>query len=316
MLNTDTVYAAKHKIEDIRMNSRSGGVFSALTDIILDEGGVIYGCALDENFMAYHTRATTKDERDKFRGSKYIQSKMGNCYSLCENDLKSGKKVLFSGTPCQIKALSCYLDAKNTDKTNLISVDILCHSVASPKVWKKFLEWKANGRTIENVDFRDKKTFGWEDHQETLTIEEKNESSKIFSDLFYSHLMFPKSCYNCHFKTVDRFSDITLGDYWHIDELDRDFNDNNGVSLVMINTEKGESLFNKCKKQLTTKEFPLEKSLQPALKYNYPEPEKRSKFFRDLEKLNFDKIIKKYCERTALHIRIAELLFKIKNKVK
>lgn len=304
MKQEDIVYAVKHIDEDTRMNSRSGGIFTALSDEILSNGGVIYGCALDENFMAYHTRAVTPDERNRFRGSKYIQSRMGDCYQLCEKDLKDGLPVLFSGTPCQIKALNCYLDAKKTDKSKLLTVDILCHSVPSPKVWKKFLEWKSNGQKINAVDFRDKAKFGWEASNETIYVGDKSESSNLYSELYYTNITSHKSCFNCHFKTVERFSDITIGDYWQINELDYSLNDHKGVSLVMINSDKGYDAFQNCSNQLFIRQFPLEKSLQPALKLNYPEPAKRDKFFNDLDKMSFDKLLNKYLHNINPFVKI------------
>lgn len=137
--NRPKVYAVKHKSEIIRAESRSGGIFTALSDYILGNGGVVYGCILTEDFMAVHVRADNVDIRNQMRGSKYIQSKLGNVYKNIKEDLINGKKVMFSGTSCQIAGLRSFLDK---DYKELFCVDIVCHGVPSTKVWIKYLSWQ------------------------------------------------------------------------------------------------------------------------------------------------------------------------------
>lgn len=306
-------YAVKHKDGKIRAASRSGGIFTALSDLVLDEGGVVYGCVLSEDFSkAEHIRATTKEDRNRMRGSKYIPSDIHDCYKKCGEDLKDGKSVLFSGTPCQIEALNCYLEVKKIDTSKLLRLDILCHTVASPLVWKKFLEWRGNGKHIDSADFRDKGRFGWAHHEETVTVDGKAYSSRIFASLFGKNLTSPACCSECRFKSVERPSDITLGDYWGIDNLDREFNDNKGVSLVLINTDKGTEYFENCGDCIEKKQFDLFDSMQPAFEKSIRIPENQNEFFSDLNSGGFDAVIDKYIKtREKLYIRIGKFFKKL-----
>lgn len=288
-------YAVKHNNENVRAGSRSGGVFTAVSDIVLSDGGAVYGCVMTEDFrQAKHIRAVTAEDRNRMRGSKYVQSVMGNCYSLCADDLKNGMLVLFTGTPCQIEALNCFLSAKNINTEKLITMDIVCHSVVSPKVWEKYINWFSDGRHVDSVDFRDKKQFGWTAHYETIVTDGKAESSNNYAKLFYRNVAYPLHCFSCYFKTTDRVSDITIGDYWGIDIIDPDFYDDKGTSLVMLNTSKGENYFFSCKDSLIYTKHLLCDSMQPPFDHNYHIPKNRKRFFKDLDKLDFSELIKKY----------------------
>lgn len=319
MRELEKVFAVKHKDEKIRAASRSGGIFTAVSDVILDKGGVVYGCALNEDFLAEHRRATTNEERDTFRGSKYIQSEIHTSYKMCANDLKNGNRVLFSGTPCQIESLLNYLSISKVDMNNLYTIDILCHGVPSPKVWNDYLEEKFYDKKIDAVDFRDKKNFGWRDHIETITANGKEYSSRDFTDLFYSHYILRPSCFECNYKQTKRVADITIGDYWRIENNDKVFDDDKGVSLVMINTKKGRSLFNDCSDNLIIKEFPLATSIQPALDHNYVAPKNRTEFWEQYDGFNSAKnMIQEFSrkpEPTLLQKIKAKVLF-VLNKAK
>lgn len=293
-------YAVKNKNENIRANSRSGGIFTAVSDKILDNSGVVYGCVMSDAYTAEHVRATTKTERDRMRGSKYIPSRIKNCYSQCEEDLSNGKVVLFSGTPCQIDALNNFLAVKKTDTSNLITIDLICHSVASPKLWRKYIDHLSQGKKIESVDFRDKKNFGWAAHKETIVVDGKEISSNGFADIYYSNLAYPLHCFKCYYKNCDRVSDITIGDYWGIDDLDPGFFDNKGISLVITNTPKGEHVFSVCSQELDVREHYLMDSLQPPLIYNYTIPKNRTSFYKSLNRDSFDKILNKFINRPEL----------------
>lgn len=294
MTNIRTVYGVKHKNENIRAASRSGGVFTALSDIVLDNGGVVYGCALNESFQAIHKRAITKEERDAFRGSKYVQTQIGNSLKDVESDLKNGLTVLFSGAPCQIHGLINYLKLKNVDSSNLLTVEILCHGAPSPRVWNDFIVNNFDIEKINSVDFRDKKNFGWRDHVETITVEGKEISSRNYTKLFYSHLGLRQSCFYCYYKKTERVSDITIGDFWRIENNDKEFDDDKGVSLVKVNTKKGQEYFDKCSKNLIIRTYPLATCIQPALDHNYPEPVNRSQFWAEYNGDNLMPLIEKY----------------------
>ena len=164
------VYAVKHKDEMTRAASRSGGIFTALSDQVLSNGGVVYGCVLTEEFDAVHIRTDNAEDRNRMRGSKYIQSKLGDTFKSVKTDLDAKKSVLFSGTSCQVAGLKKYI-GKEYD--NLFCVDIVCHGVPSKKIWEAYLRWQEQKMhsKVASVDFRNKKDFGWHDHVETLCFE-------------------------------------------------------------------------------------------------------------------------------------------------
>ncbi len=289
------VYAVKHKDENIRMASRSGGVFTALTDIVLDAGGIVYGVKLDDRLHAVHARAETKAERDTFRGSKYVQSNVGSTFHDCKSDLENGRVVLFSGTPCQIDGLKNFLKATSTPTDQLIALEILCHGAPSPRVYRDYLTYMGKGEKITAIDFRNKVKYGWKDHVETVRMGDNSEKdSKVYTTLFYGHNILRLSCFQCPYKRIDRYADITIGDYWGIDSLDSSFNDNKGVSLVLVNSDKGSRLFNKASKMLSVETFRCSNSMQAALQGNYKLPSGRSHFWEDYELMRFSGIVKKY----------------------
>lgn len=288
------VYAVKHKCEETRAASRSGGIFTACSDYVLNNHGVVYGCVLNKNFDAVHVRAENIEDRNRMRGSKYIQSKLGDTFRNVRLDLENGKTVLFSGTSCQVAGLKAYLQ-KEYD--NLLCVDIVCHGVPSAKVWDAYLSWqeKNNNSKITGVDFRNKKDFGWRAHMETLYFENgKFVSSGIFRTLFYGHNVLRPSCYECPYKSTMHPGDITIADYWGIENAAPEFDDNKGVSLVLVNNETGEWFLDKVKDKLVWKETRIEDSLQPPLKAPFPKPESRDKFWKDFENKDFSYIAKKY----------------------
>lgn len=269
-------YAVKHKDLKTRMESRSGGIFTALSDRVLAEGGIVYGCILDENFTAAHFRAERSEERNRMRGSKYIQSEMREVFVALKEDLEKGKKVLFSGTSCQAAGLHGYL---GKEYENLLCVDIVCHGVPSPMVWKDYLKWqeKKNGSKVRKADFRNKKDHGWKAHVETLTFENgKCLDSRVFATLFYSHMFLRPCCYRCPYKSVIHPGDITIADYWGIDEAAPGFNDNKGVSLVLINNYMGQEAFDSIRQEIEAVQTRIEDSMQPPLRAPYHEPEKRA----------------------------------------
>ena len=251
------VYAAKHLDERVRAESQSGGIFTALSDFILEESGIVYGCVLTEDFGAAHIRADSAELRDRMRGSKYIQSELGDTYKNVKCDLGNGRNVLFSGTLCQNTGLHNFLVR---DYAGLICVDIICHGVTSKNVWMKYLAWqeKKVGKKVTSVDFRNKRSFGWWAHTETLTFDDGSKvNSQVFKTLFYGHMVLRPCCYECPYKSVLHPGDITIADYWGIEKVATEFDDNKGVSLVMVNTDKGEKILGMCKERLFIKKLPL-----------------------------------------------------------
>lgn len=295
-MNYDTpiVYAVKHKDETVRAASRSGGVFTALSDQILSEGGVIYGCILDEEFNVRHIRAVTEADRDRMRGSKYVQSDLRGVFVQIKKDLLDGRKVLFSGTSCQVAGLKGFL---GKDYNKLICVDIVCHGVPSPLVFHDYLEWQKQRENSDVIafDFRNKRDFGWAGQRETLFFSNgQRVDSEVFKYLFASTLIERPSCYRCPYKSIKRVGNITIADYWGIDQAAPGFNDNKGVSLVLVNNDKGSELFEQVKDTLELRETRLEDSMQPALQAPFPSPENRDQFWTDFQSGDFSYIAKKY----------------------
>ncbi len=287
------IYAVKHENINIRMNSRSGGFFTALSDFVLNHGGVVYGCILTDTFEVVHVRADNKEARDAMRGSKYVQSRMDDVFARVKKDLEDGQRwVLFTGTPCQVSGLKGFLQ---NDYERLILADILCHGVASPKIWRQYLSWQEeqNGKCTA-VDFRNKKDFGWADHVETLRFGDKAVNSQVFTYIYYGHWALRPCCYQCPFRSLHREGDVSMADYWEIDRAYPGFNDNKGVSLVFVNTEKGAEIFDAVKDDLEWKQTKLEDSTRPSMLHPFPEPEDRDIFWRDFQNGSFEKVVMKY----------------------
>lgn len=292
-------YGAKHKDKKEQFTSRSGGAFIAISDYILEQNGVIYGAELKENFTVVHNRAITKEERDKFKGSKYIQSDMNDIIKRVQKDLCDNKKVLFSGTPCQVASVNACI--KDKYKENLYTCDLICHGVPSEKIFRNFLEYiqKINDKNIKEFIFRDKR-FGWETHFETFIFDDNTEiSTTYFKNLFYGHHILRPSCYNCNYANIHRPADITIADFWGIEEVNPEFLDKNGVSLVIINNEKGKELFDKVKNKLNIIDCSIEDCIKHTYTLNQPTPitENREEFWNDYKKEKFDYIIDKYATK-------------------
>jgi len=296
-------YAVKHIDEDIRAASRSGGVFTALSDEILNNNGVVYGCILNDAFEAVHVRADSSSIRNKMRGSKYVQSNIGNVFIQIKEDLIEERFVLFSGTSCQIAGLKSYL---NKEYEKLLCVDILCHGVPSPMIWKKYLEWQENkykGTCIE-VDFRNKRDYGWASHMESIFMDingkKKQIDSNIFTNLFYEHSILRPSCYYCPYKGIEHPADITIADYWGIEKAAKGFDDNKGVSLVLVNNEHGKAIFDNIIKTLIYEKTNIQDSIQMPLVRSVEKPQNRDDFWKELEIKGFSEIVKKYAKSNLI----------------
>ncbi|MGN0602110.1 MAG: Coenzyme F420 hydrogenase/dehydrogenase, beta subunit C-terminal domain [Oscillospiraceae bacterium] len=291
-------WAVKHKEIDIRMNSRSGGIFTALTDCVLENGGVVYGAVLSEDCRSVsHARATTQEERNKFRGSKYIQSSVGDCYGLAKDDLDKGLSVVFSGTPCQIGGLYGFL---GRDYENLLTIEVVCHGAASPLVWEHYVDWieEKEKDTVVSADFRDKRKYGWGHHMESFVMKNKTVSTKWYANLFYSHNSIRPSCFKCPYRNLKRISDITIADCWGIAKNRPDFNDNKGVSLVLLNNDKGKSAFDAVTDSLIMIPVDINDYMQPALSRTDPVPETRDKFWVDFCSKKMSFLLREYANFT------------------
>ncbi len=297
--NKPIVYAVKYSDEE-RKKSQSGGAFAVISDAVLDLGGVVYGCIFNEKFEAVHARAETKKERDAMRYSKYVQSNMLDVFSEVIKDLREGRKVLFSGTSCQVSGLLTLIDAKHKGLENeLFTVDIVCHGVPSPLVWRDYLEWEQdrNGSRITDVLCRNKLKYGWKSHYVTMDFENGKElGSNVFPRIFYSHNILRPACYNCPYKDIIHPADITVADYWGIDNAAPGFKDDLGVSLVLINNDTGKDFFERCLGSVEYRKTRIENSMQRPLREPYKVPKKRTKFWSDYRTKDFTYIAYWYGE--------------------
>ena len=300
-------YGVKHLDEYVRLNSRSGAAFIAFSDIILKQGGVIYGAVMQKDFSVRHERATNGTERDKMKKAKYVQSNTIGIYPQVGKDLKVGKCVLFSGTPCQVAGLRAYLKEMKIDDSKLCCCDLVCHGVPSPAIWHDYISYiqKKYGKRILKAEFRDKE-FGWDSHCESFVLENRSKKivSRDYTDLFYDHIMFRPSCYNCQFANVYRPGDLTLADFWGIEKNDASFNDNRGVSLVLVNTEKGMSIFEQAKKEFNWFECKIENCIQPTLVKPSSMSPRRDDFWKDYREMDFSVFLKKYTKPLTLPLQL------------
>lgn len=294
------VYAVKHEAEEVRFSSTSGGMFTAFSDEILSCGGVIYGVGFDDKLVVCHQRAVDKDQRDNFRGSKYVQSELRQSFFGVKSDLRSGRKVLFTGTPCQVAGLRKYLNQSGVNTANLILCDIVCHGTPSPLIFAEYLricESKSNKKIVNHICRS--KVEGWHAHTEMNIFIDRQEDyksflSQLYKNIFYSYLALRPSCHSCKYTSLRRPSDITIADFWDVDKTIPEFDDNKGVSLVLINTAKGQELFNKVKDRIVFKQSNTDACLQPNLKEPTKPSPKRDEFWQDYQASGFDYVIKKY----------------------
>lgn len=294
-------FGVRIKDAKVLMDSRSGGAFTAFSDWILEKGGIVYGCGYEGHFIVTHKRATTAEGRDAFRGSKYVQSELDGIFRAVRDDLRQGKWVLFSGTPCQTSGLASYLS--DSLKQRLLMVDIVCHGVPSPKIWKDYLAYVEDKTGMETIaiDFRDKKRFGWKAHKETLTlrmpsgVDEHTYSSDAYTYLFYRHIMLRPSCAHCRYCNLRRPSDLTLADFWGWEKTGSKINeDDRGLSLVLVNTPKGQHVFSETRKLFESFSPRLADCMQGHLKHSTSFSPLYDEFRQDYERRGFGYVLKKY----------------------
>lgn len=242
-------YAAINPDEAIREQSSSGGIFTMLAERVICEGGCVFGVRFDDNWQAVFDHTDTIEGLAAFRGSKYVQARVGQAFKEVRGFLKQNRKVLFSGTPCQVAALRHFL---LRDYDNLLLVDFICHGVPSPKVWRMYLDEVTQNaiRAISDVQFRNK-IQGWKRYNFDITYDCRSHQYKLSSwyqknhymRIFLNDVSLRPSCYNCKAKAGRSGSDLTIADFWGIGQLKPDMDDDHGTSLVLVHTEKGANHF-------------------------------------------------------------------------
>lgn len=331
------VYAAKNRNEEELLNSSSGGIFILLAKAVIQNGGVVFGARFDENWNVVHAYAETEKDLKAFMGSKYVQSRIGNTYREAMDFLEAGRQVLFSGTPCQIAALKKKL---KKEYNNLLTVDVICHGVPSPKVWRMYLEEikrnvrkgensvssplthliserDAHGESIQikNISFRDKR-LGWKKYSFALTLAKASADGKqntvsfsqyhrenIYMKGFLDNLYLRPSCHICRFKKFQSRSDISIADFWAVSRALPDFYDQKGVGLVFINTEKGEVVMKKSTFEYRDTTFAAASS-NHGLREVVPIHKKRAYFFSKLNSTNSIESLIQECLKPSFFERL------------
>lgn len=292
--------AFKHKSSEVLYNSSSGGAFTAISDYILKNKGQVYGVVFNNEMKVIHSVANNVDERNKMRGSKYVQSDIRGIFKEIKQSLKETDKfIMFQGTPCQVAGLKSYL-GDNINSERLLLCDIVCHGVTSPLFWREHINFieKKYKRKILNYKFRSK-IRGWGYHIEGFSFDNKKFNTKsalsqAYKNIFYTENAFRPSCYNCKYTDVNRVSDITIADFWGLQKTMPEFFDRKGVSLILINTEKGNDVFNNIKNNCEYRKCHLKDCMQPQLQAPIKMPDNRQKFWEDYINRGYKFILKKY----------------------
>lgn len=299
------IYAAIHPDNDIRKNSSSGGLFTFIAEHVIDMGGVVFGAGFNESWDVWHNYTETKEGLAAFRGSKYVQSHIGNCYQEVERFLKENRQVLFSGTPCQVAGLKRFL---RREYENLLAVDFICHGVPSPKVWRMYLDETiarqceknsvlsspihGKNTLIKGISFRNKR-LGWKKYSFALSLSttdgsgDKNTvllseplSKNIYLRGFMSNLFLRPSCHACRSKDFRSSSDITIADCWGLHYVYPELDDDKGYSLCILKNERLNDCISKLK--LHPLDMDFVRTYNRSCFISSAIPSKRADFFSDI----------------------------------
>lgn len=310
-------YLVKHKDDSEVRRSKSGGAFVVLSDVILKESGIVYGAKLNAEHLVEHSGASTALGRDEFRGSKYIQSDLRGIFARIKSELIAGRKVMFSGTPCQVAGLKSFIGAKLSD--NLYLVDLLCHGVASPAIWRDYIRSieSRKGRKVVRCIPRNPR-YGWDNNVDTFIFDDNSVyNSDYFTGYIYHKWITQRwACKVCPFTQLSRVSDVTIGDAWGADLVAPAFDkDNSGSSLVLVNTAKGKSLFEAASANMLSRPVDIHKMMQPVMIHPTAFHPKRQAFEAAYSKRGYQYVKLIYLNDTfvAAKAKIRRLLRNIKH---
>lgn len=327
------VYAARSE-DNIRSHCSSGGIFPLFAEYMVKQGGLVWGVVWnmkDKIPTAEFKCCDIPKDLQHFQGSKYVQAKIGNTFKEIKHQLKNDKNVLFSGTPCQIAGLKHFL---NKEYDNLICVEVVCHGVPSPEVFRNYLLEILNSKSlnISYINFREKLAFGygWRNFGFVIKENVSDTSSKYllsqnvienpYLRAFLSELCNRPSCHNCHSRQLRSGADITIGDFWKLSEFLPEFDDDLGTSLVLVNTPKGHSLFKDIEQRLTCKEqitYEIAIDSTGALIESPPMHPKRELFFKEYKSKGVEKTVIKILGPhfwKRLWFRLLDIQYNIKHK--
>lgn len=300
LLEKPDVYGVKHVSDEVKINSSSGGAFTGVSDYVLNNDGWVCGAGFDDELNVIHYLAENSLQRDGQRGSKYVQSNLLNVFPEIKALLKVGKKVMFSGTPCQVAGLRNYLEMSNTSMDSLYLCDFVCHGTPSPRIWRDFLGFLEERRkkVVKRYSFRSK-VNGWPKHIEEALYygdakDHESREIQVSRTLFYSHVTLRPACHSCRYANLCRPSDITMADFHGIDRINNAFYDSKGVSLILVNTAKGRELFDKTKDDFYVYSSNSDECAQRNLQTPTPISPNRDAFWRDYYDHGFEFVAKKY----------------------
>lgn len=318
-------YAAYSLNENIQNNSSSGGIFTELALIVLQQDGIVYGAAYDEHWRVKHIAVNRMEDLHKLQGAKYSESFLGDTFKEIQEHLKRKKLILFSGTSCQVAGLKSYIDG---EYNNLICIDFVCHGIPAPMVWEKYIEMKKKTAGHEKMPIRinqRSKETGWSRYTYSCLIEYDDgtcdsvlNTNDLYMKLFCNDYILRRACSQCQFKGYDRVSDITLGDFWGIWDLEPDMDNGKGTSLVLIHSKLGMTLFAIISSKIKFKECSLSAASKENPSILYPSSEKPEKkiVFEKVKNNEFTTLNQLFeCdEEEQLHM-LKGILAKIKGRV-
>lgn len=309
------VYGIKKKHG--RLQSQSGGAFAAFAEHMLLQGGTVYGVAARGKNIFY-TRICSMKELPSLKGSKYVQASVGNVFMEVKKDLEDGRNVLFSGTPCHVDGLYAFLRQKKVDVRPLITCDVVCHGVPSPKIFCDYYDYlKRRFGMVHDFNFRKKFVGGWHAHIESfMTSSNKLITSINYRNIFYSHLELRESCYRCPYTSINRSADITVGDFWGIEKTDLLYDDGDGVSLVLVRSQKGKQFFKEILSNVKSQQYQVKDCLQPNLQHPTEKPSDYNAFWKMYQECGFDETVKKYCGFSEGDYTEETFLRNIKRKIR
>ena len=311
-------FAARNVNLEERISSSSGGLFSLLASAVLDQGGIVYGAAMDDSLQVVHIGVETAEMLPRLRGSKYVSSRLGDTFLQIRQQLQTGRQVLFSGTPCQVEGLLSFL---GRPFENLLTVDFICHGVPSAKVWQTYLDnqKKQHASDVRAVSFRCKDT-GWKNYSMKLSFQNGSEYKESmrndpFLHAFLDNLCLRPACHQCHFKTIRHNSDLTMADFWGVQDLMPTEDDDKGTSLVFVHSEKGQLLMDQLQTSLLLKPVDpkLAASRNSAMVRSVTAHHFRQYFFHRLGKTPFDRLVYS-CFQPSLPVRLHRMaIMKLSN---
>lgn len=306
------IYAAYNNNIEVRINSSSGGIFFLLAEKILEENGVVYGAVYGPLKKVIHISVTEKDELRKIMGAKYVQSDLGSTFIQTKEHLREGKKVLFSGTPCQIAGLKKYL-GKEYD--NLVTLDIVCHGVPSPLVWESYVNYRREkdkqDESASIINMRDKES-GWSRYSYSVTFRYdtgrkyiKRNNKDFFMQGFVNDYFLRSSCYDCRFKGIERCSDFTIGDFWGVWDFYPEIDDNKGTSVVFIHSRKAKVLWEKVNTNCTFLLIVAKEAVaqNPSIESSAKRCSNRNNLLEKIKNDNFNCIINEINKKEDISIK-------------